>query len=142
MSAAEQQQKTSIGIVPSDKVVEIWEYAEPLFARVVRPFTGWSLDTLLTAFQTGHFQLWTIGDFKGVAATQIQLRPIEKVLWVQFIAGNDMDEWLDDWSETMDAFAQAHDCPAIEFSGRPGWKKINERYPQYKPILTTFRREL
>ncbi len=135
--------QTPIGGVESHRIMQIWDRVEPLFARVVRPETGWSLNSLLTGLQMGLLQLWVIGDFEGVVATQIQERPEHKVLWVQFIAGENMVDWLDDWITVQEAFAREHGCVAVEFSGRKGWHKVSERLGNdYKPILTTFRRDL
>lgn len=135
--------QTPIGGVPSHRIMDVWERVEPLFKRVVKPETGWSLRSLLTALQMGQFQLWVIGDFQAVVVTQVQDRPEQRVLWVQFIVGDDMQEWLDDWITVQEAFAREHDCAAVEFSGRKGWHKISEKqHEAYKPVLTIFRREL
>jgi len=133
---------TAIGGVPGQLVMKVWRKVEPLLERVVNPQTGWDMKHVLTALQTGEMQLWVIGDFKGVVVTQILTRPIHKVLWIQFISGKHMDEWLDDWITVQEDFARHNDCAAIEFAGRRGWNKISEAHSDYKPILTTIRREL
>ncbi len=137
-----EQLDTPIGGVPSDAVVQVWPKVEPLLQRVVKPYTGYSLDSVLTGLQLGAMQLWVIGDFQGVVVTQLIQRPLHSVLWVQFLAGDYMNEWLDDWITVQEEFARAHECVAIEFSGRKGWNKIHEKHREYKPMLTTFRREL
>lgn len=135
--------QTPIGGVPSHKVVQVWDRVEPLLKRVVKPETGWSLQAVLTALQMGTFQLWVIGDFQAVVITQVQDRPEQRVFWVQFIVGDGMQDWLDDWIAVQEAFAREHKCAAVEFSGRKGWRKISEKqYEAYKPVLTIFRREL
>ena len=133
---------TPIGGVMPNQVVAIWDRVEPLLARVVKPNTGYSLDSVLTALQLADMQLWVVGDFKGVVVTQIMVRPLHSVLWVQFIAGDHMKDWLGDWITVQEEFARHHGCAAIEFSGRKGWNKIHEQHREYKPVLTTFRREL
>ena len=133
---------TPIAGVPSHHIMRVWERVEPLFKRVVKPETGWSLKALLTALQLGYIQLWIIGNFQGVVTTQILERPTEKVLWVQFMAGKNMVDWLDDWIKVQEAFARDRSCSVVEFSGRKGWKKICETHVAYRPISTTFRREL
>ena len=139
-----EQLSTPIGGVPPEMIMSVWDKAEPLLRRCVRPETGYTLETLLTALQFGKIQLWVIGDFQGVVCTQIKVNdpPVPPILWVQFLAGDHMDEWLDDWREVMEAFALANGCNAVEFAGRKGWNKIQERHPEYKATWTIFRREL
>lgn len=133
---------TPIGGVPPERMMQVWDRAEPILARVVKPQSGYTLETLLTELQFGSMQLWVIGDFQGVVVTQIKTPPVGPCLWVQFMAGDHMNEWLDDWKEVMEAFARERGCIAIEFAGRKGWNKIQERHPEYKATWTIFRKEL
>lgn len=133
---------TPIGGVPIPQIMAVWPKVEPLLRRVVIPTTGYDLGSVLTQLQMGYMQLWVIGDFQAVAVTQIQIRPLHKVLWSQFIAGDHADEWLDDWEVVQAEYARANDCVAVEFSGRPGWRKFQQKYREYKPVLTTYRKEL
>lgn len=146
MSAAAEQLQGYDGVpiapVPPTYLPRVWPRAEPLLAKVVKPETGYSLDTLLTELQMMKHQLWVIGDFEAVAVTTIQERPLHRVLWVQFIAGSGMDHWLGDWITVQEEFAKAEDCIAVEFSGRRGWNKVYKRHDGYKPVLTTFRKEI
>lgn len=142
-NTAEQYDGTPIGVVEAPDVMAVWDKVEPILQRVVRPDTGHTLDSVRIALLMGHMQLWVIGDFQGVVVTQIENRPSENVLFVQFMAGDDMKVWLDDWIEVMEQFARYNNCTVVEFSGRKGWCKIAERQGEhYKPIRTTFRREL
>lgn len=136
--------ETPIGGVPADMVMTVWHRVEPVLRRVVKPATGYDLDAVLNELQLGQMQLWVIGDFQAVAVTRIQERPRQRVLWCQFIAGDSIEDWLDDWVAVQTEFAKAHDCAAIEFSGRQGWHKYARkfRFRDYKPVLTTFRKEL
>ena len=134
---------TPIGGVPPVEVMHVWHKVEPLLRRVVKPHTGYSLESVLLKLQLAHWQLWVMGDFQAVAITEIQERPLHKVLWCQFIVGDDVDEWLDDWERVQTEFAKAHDCVAVEFSGRRGWAKFEKKYGKiYKAVLTTYRKDL
>ena len=134
--------ETPIGGVPAGAVMSVWERVEPILQRVVKRQTGFDLDSVLTKLQLAHWQLWVIGDFQAVAVTEIQARPLHNVLWVQFIAGDHVDDWLEDWEKVLEAFGTAHNCAAIEFNGRRGWGKFQHKFRDYKPVLTTYRREL
>ena len=146
ISAAEKEVfdriNTHIGGVPALGVVKVWDRVEPLLKRVVKPETGYDLYSVLTQLQLGTMQLWVIGDFQGVVVTTVLKRPLHKVFWVQFMAGSDMKNWLDDVGEVLEAYATHIGCKMIEFSGRPGWNKVRHRHPEYKQVLTVFRRAL
>jgi len=131
-----------IGGVPSERIGAVWERVLPLLHRVIKPMTGYSTSALYSELISGLSQLWVIGDFQAIVVTSVQQRPLHKILWVQFLAGSKLGHWLDDWITVMEAFAKAHDCVAIEFSGRPGWNWIQKQHPDYRAVSTTFRKEL
>lgn len=133
---------TPIGGVPAEHVLEVWPRVEPILKRVVKPQTGYSLDNVLTELQLRRWQLWIVGNFDAAVITSIQVRPLHRVLWVQFMAGKNMEDWLDDWIAVQEAYAKANACKAIEFAGRLGWAKVQKKHSSYRPILTTYRKEL
>lgn len=142
MVAVLDELKIPIGGVPSSEIMKVWAKVEPILARVVKPHTGYDLDALLTSLQLAKSQLWIIGDFQAVGITEIQERPLHRVLWCQFVVGDNVDEWLDDWETLLAAYGREHNCVAVEFSGRKGWHKFQQRFRNYKPVLVTYRREL
>lgn len=147
MSAAAEtifdQIDTPIGGVQPTEVMSVWDKVEPLLRRVVKPESGYNLDQVLMKLQLAHWQLWVIGDFQAVAITEIQLRPLHKVLWCEFVVGDDVDDWLDDWEKVMSEYAKGMGCAAVEWSGRRGWAKFQQKYRNvYKAVMTTYRKEL
>lgn len=131
-----------IVMLPPELVVRFWPRLERLLRSAVKPQTGYSLDSVLDALQMGHMQAWVIRDFKAVAVTSILQRPLHNVLWVQFLAGKHMDEWLPKLSKRLRKTAKELDCKAVEFAGRRGWSKINQNYPEYRPVFTIFRSDI
>lgn len=131
-----------IGGVPSGLVMTVWPTVEPILKRVVLPESGHSMQSVLTELQLAKMQLWIIGEFQGVAVTSINILPLHNVLWAQFLAGDHMDDWLDDLIEMLEAYARHNNCASVEFSGRKGWNKIGEKHREYRPIRTVFRRVL
>ncbi len=147
MSAAEKEVfedlKTPIGGVPAEMVVQVWDKVAPILARVVKPETGYAVDDVLTELQFARMQLWVIDDFKAVIVTTILQLPLRKTLWIQFVAGDDLDDWMDDWIVVQEGFARYNGCSVIECSGRSGWtKKLCNRYPGYKAVTTNYYKEL
>ena len=82
---AEELMDIPVGGVPSDKVMLVWDRVEPILARVVKPETGHSLDSVLSALQMAQMQLWVVGDFQGVVVTSVEQRPVQRVLFINFL---------------------------------------------------------
>lgn len=141
-NAAKQLETLNMGGIPSTDVIKIWPAVEPILQRVVKRETGHSMQSVLSALLMAKMQLWVIGDFKGVVVTEIQNRPVERVLFTLFLAGQDMKEWIDDWCEYQIEYAKYNGCTAVEFNGRKGWNKIGETRPDWKSIRTVFRQEI
>jgi hypothetical protein len=141
MNTAEQL-GIQIGGIPSDQIMRVWHGVEPVLARVIKPDTGYTMQSVLTSLQLTKMQLWIIGNFQGVVVTQIEDRPAQRVLFTLFLAGDSMSEWMDELNVTLEQYARHEGCVAIEFNGRKGWNKIGEAKSEWKPIRTVFRREL
>lgn len=122
------------------KPLEVWGWVEPLLSKVANK-GGFTSDSILTDVQMGQAQLWNVKDL-AVIVTRITQRPLERVLWVEWLAGERMDEWLEDWEKVQNDFAKSNGCTAVEFQGRKGWHKFNKAYEDYRPLATIFRREL
>lgn len=142
MPAVAEQLETCIGGVPAVQVMKVWDRLEPLLKRVVKPNTGYTTEHVLTELQLNKMQAWVVNDFQAVVITSIVVKPLHNVLFVLFLAGDYMDDWLPDLVEFLDDAAVKADCEAVEFQGRKGWGKINKHFPEYKPLWVTYRREL
>ena len=86
-------------------------------------------------------QLWVIGQFKAVCITQIVVRATSKALWVYYVAGDDMEDWLSDLVALLRRFGKEKECGSIEFSGRRGWLKTLAPHG-FKEALVTMRAKL
>lgn len=115
---------TPIGGVPAEYVLAVWPKIEPILKRVVTPDTGFDLAHVLAQLQDGLWQLWVVGNFDAVIITSIEIRPLHKVLWVHYCAGDNFEEWVDDWVTLQDEFGRAQGCKAVEFVGRTGWTRV------------------
>lgn len=142
MSNTAEQMENYIGGVPAAQLMKVWGRVEPLLKRVVKPATGYTPEHVLTELQLNKMQLWVVNDFQAVCVSMIIVKPLHKVLFIPYIAGEYMDTWLDDLGQFLCDIALDMGCQAIEFEGRKGWGKINKHFPEYKPLWTTYRREL
>lgn len=104
----------------------------PLLFRIAETSDGFTVESLVQDIAEGNFVLWSIHDFKAIALTMLQVRPTQKVLFVPWLAGADMDDWVEDWLEHLKNHAKEAGADAVEFFGRPGYEKykaLRERYP-------------
>jgi hypothetical protein len=88
---------------------------------------------ILRLVMTGQFQLWVVFDkdtarMHGFFATEIRDYPQVKMLVLQHVV---LDEHLFSqiaarMVEMFIAYAKDVGCAGVEFTGRPGWKRIAE----------------
>lgn len=128
--------------IPANKILNSILDITPLLSRVVIKETGNSVESAISDLLMGYTQLWNIDNFKGLAVTRIIERPIEKILWVEWMAGNNMGEWVDQWINYQKEIARHYGCTAVEFTGRVGYKRFETRYTGCKPIRTLYRQEI
>lgn len=131
-----------IVLIHPGNIMRLWPRLRHNLQAVVKPQTGYNLDQVLTLLQTGAFQAWVIDDYKAVAVTYVVNRPLHNVLWVQFIAGKNADQWLKKLSKALRKAARKMDCKAVEFAGRRGWSRIKKDYPEFREIYYIFRCEV
>lgn len=128
--------------IQANKIIETLPAIEPMLRRVVKPDTGLTMESVISDLLSGATQLWVIGDFNALSITRIQDRYTERVLWNEWVVGENMDEWAESWMEVQEAYAKATNCHAIEFSGRIGYRRYEKKFKDFKPIRMLYRREL
>ena len=134
---------TPISGVLAHNIQPILHRVIPLLELVVKPATGYTIEAVINDLLTQQTALWVIGDFNAITITRIQDRPTGRVLWNEWMAGENMDDWVADWMTVQEAFARSLGCAAIEFAGRNGYKrKYNPTFNNFRAIRTIFRCEL
>lgn len=131
-----------IQYIPPNALLDNMDGLKPLLETVITPVTGHSVETVLGDLFSGFQQIFVIGDFKAIFVTQVQNRPLENVLWVHWMCGDDMPSWIHACIEAQEQIAAQCNCTAIEFNGRLGYKRMERFHGLYKPINTLYRREL
>ena len=142
MSEAAHEINYEVSGVPREYVLKVYPAIEALLKKVVKPQTGFTIDAVVTGLQLGHMQLFVIGEFDGIAITNVQDRPLQRVLWVHFVAGENADEWIHQLHDALASYAREIGAEAIEFAGRPGWKKYQDQFPDYRAVQVVWRKEL
>lgn len=132
----------SVWLVLPDDLPLVFRKIEPMLKRVVKPDTGHTVEEVLQELALNYLRLWVIGDFNAIVITRIQHRPSERVLWVEWMVGAKLDEWIADWIEIQAEYARVQGCTAVEFNGRRGYKKYEPMFPNFKAVRTLYRQEL
>ena len=119
-------------IVPTSYVNVLWSEVQDQLKRAVKRSNGrWTMEVLYEAMTTGKQQLWIAlnkdNDVDGVATTEIIKYPNKKMLAIQFIGGNYMNDWAWDILEKFEEFAIEAECEGIEATARKGfWKWLSQ----------------
>mgnify|MGYP005635712167 FL=1 len=79
----------------------------------------------------GSMQLWS-GE-KGCAVTEIVVYPKKKVLHV-FLAGGKLEQITDMHADAV-KWAKTQGCQGMTIAGRPGWKKILDKYGRKEQLV-------
>ena len=127
--------------VQARDLATVWHRVEPILSRALEQHTDERPNDVMLDIMSERVQLWQINDFQAVCLTQIQVRPTIKVLWIYYVAGEGMGEWIGDLIAVLKAFAAAKGCGRLEFSGRKGWIKALQPHG-FAGVSVTMRLEL
>lgn len=105
----------------------------------------YGLNDLKDKLETGEFQLWLVftRDYKILSAitSTFTQYPRCKALHGQFLGGEQLGEWRDEFCRVFDNWAIDNQCEIIEFSGRAGWSKALQPNG-YREVFRTYQREV
>lgn len=132
-----------ITLVPREEVPKVWPMAEPEIARALHTEAIDTID-VFTDIMQGKRALWMAivdGNIIGYTVTSIQQYPLMRVMTIDFLAGHNVDEWLDEGAEVLNAYAFDCGCAKMEFRGRVGWKPRVQKYG-WEPKSINFERDI
>jgi hypothetical protein len=125
--------------IPSARVLEVWDWVEPLLERV-QVDNGFTIDDILTSLQTRDMQLWVVPN-KAACVTTVQVFPQYRSVLVARLAGDDLHEWFDDLMGVIEDWARQLGCKYVEEFGRDGWAKVG-KHRGYEKVFTVMRKAL
>ena len=124
----------TVTVVPRRMLDFVWDQCEPLIERVAKR----APDDIVTAITKQNLfndaqRLIIISKGDSIYACHVlDVRTLDSgknVLYISISAGEDMEEWLDDFHQLCEAIAKEHNC--IELRGlacRKGWMKKLQPY--------------
>tara|TARA_R110000824_G_scaffold345898_1_gene532603 strand:- start:2016 stop:2468 length:453 start_codon:yes stop_codon:yes gene_type:complete len=119
---------TSVFLIPKDHYSSVKDDVEALITKSIKLSDGRDdFATVWNELQRTHQQLWMVFDSenKPIAAllTSIKAYALKRMFLLQWLGGEDMDDWLGRLLDTLAAFAKANSCAGMEIVGREGWKR-------------------
>jgi hypothetical protein len=132
--------------IPSERINEVWEECEPY----IKMGNGKSRDEMSVTdiyerLSEARMQLWLIfndnKEIVSVLTTEIIEYPQKTMCRIVTLGGKDLDIWVEDWLETIEAWALENDCVAMETVCRKGFIKKLERFG-YENAYTVLVKEL
>ena len=132
--------------IPSDRINEVWEDCEPYIEMGNgKSRDEMSVEDIYKRLSEARMQLWLIFDDNreiiSVLTTEIIDYPRKTVCRIVTLGGKDLDIWVQDWLETIEAWALENDCVAMETVCRKGFIKKLERFG-YENAYTVLVKEL
>jgi hypothetical protein len=107
--------------------VKHWDYVKESLESAFKLDGGRiSIDDVKRLIDNKQMQLWGLHDgiLRAAMVTEIINYPQMRVVRIVAVGGKDMDLWLDELINTIDAWGRENGAQAMEFVGRAGWEKV------------------
>jgi hypothetical protein len=109
------------------EVNSVWEDVRAPIEDACKTTRGkFDAEDIRAGLLTGEDQLWiwrTQTAF-AVGITRLANYPKQRVCTLRIVTGNNVDEWYLPCLDTIERWAKANGCHAMEFQARPGWERF------------------
>jgi len=132
--------------IPSDRIDEVWVECEPY----IEMGNGKSRDEMsvmdiYARLSEARMQLWLVHDddkeIVSVLTTEVIEYPRKTTCRIVTLGGEKLDVWVEDYLETIEAWALEQGCVAMETICRKGFIKKLEKFG-YENAYTVLVKEL
>lgn len=133
--------KNYISGVPATHISEpVLERLVPMLEGALKDEHDCTIESVILDLFKGETQLWVVNDFEGVVLTRIMPRARRKILSIEWLVGENMKDWLEDWMPIQMGFAKDQGCGMIEFGTPRSVKRTVKRlHPEFEPVYTVYR---
>ena len=132
-----------IQVIPTKVLPAFWPHLAPLLQKAFNlSERRYNLKDLYADALAGDYLIWAIIDenskeFVAALTTRKAVYARGKALAIEFLGGEQMDEWLDDLMDDLKKHAKHNGCDWLECFGRKGWVKKG-----WKPAYVAYEMEL
>ena len=124
-------------------VIDNIQKIETMLHEVVDNDPGYTIETELQGLVGGQMGALIINDFEALTIVELMNTPVQRVCWLKWMVGKNMDKWLPDMLAYLEDFAKAQGCKLMEFNGRKGYmRKYGDLFPDYKITQIVVRKVL
>lgn len=113
------------GIQPAE-INAVWEDVRALIEDACLTNRGkYDAEDIRAGLLSGDDQLWiwrTPTAF-AVGVTRISNYPKQRICAIRIVTGSNAAEWQQETLETIERWARAQGCHAMELCARPGWER-------------------
>lgn len=105
---------------------EVWDEVRPwIVASCKRNRGKYDADDIRIGLLTGEDQLWIwrTDTAYAIGITRICEYPKQRVCTIRIVTGTNAAEWQGPAMETIECWAKAQGCHAMELCARPGWSR-------------------
>lgn len=118
-----------VSLVPSWEVPNVWDRVSRMLKLATDQSQGrYGLNDLKEKLVSGEFQLWLVFDLDynilAAVTSTFTIYPQGKFLAGQFLGGEGLDRWKDEFCRVFHNWGRDNKCVAAEFTGRAGWAKV------------------
>lgn len=120
--------------IPKGFADVMWASFKPYLARAVQddPLAVMSDADLQREVRCGKLLLLQVADGQGTRAICgirfIRDRDGQRVLHIAYLSGDSHEMWLDEIHQYIWDLARQRRCKWISLTGRPGWRKVLQRF--------------
>lgn len=112
--------------IQAAEIDAVWEEVRPWIDAACKRNRGkYDANDIKAGLLTGEDQLWiwkTPTAF-AVGITRLANYPKQRVCTIRIVTGTNAAEWQEQAMETIEQWAKASGCQAMELCARPGWAR-------------------
>ncbi len=133
------------GVLP-ELLPHVWDDCEPYISMGnSRGKEEQNTHDIYHKIKNQEMQLWILSnddkEIVSVLTTEIIQYPRRTTCRIVTLGGKDLDEWVEDWLNTLETWALENGCEAIETCCRKGFAKKLEKFG-YENTYTVLAKEL
>jgi hypothetical protein len=117
--------------IPAHLIDEVWDEVRPWIERACSRNRGkYDADDIRTGLASGEDQLWVWKSPTAFAVgiTRLSNYPKQRVCTIRIATGTNSREWRDEAVRTIEKWAKANGCDAMELCARKGWARHLKGY--------------